>query len=933
MKTKLTSLFFLLSISVFSQCLPPIVNYAPNLYGAGNQNWMISQDKNQFVFFANNEGLLEFNGSYWQLYPSPNETIIRSVKVIGDRIYTGSYMEFGFWKRKADGLLKYHSLSKFVQSKFLDDENFWNILSYDHWVVFQSSHRIYIYDVNKGDFKIISPNGYIFKSFKTANSIYYQPINQGLYEIEAGMIRLVSDNPILKNNLIVNVFAKEDKLLISTQSSGFYELSGNVLTKFPTEIDNEFSEGSVYSCETLSDGGFVVGTVSNGIFILSKEGKLKFHITQRKGLSNNTALSLFEDFDNNLWVGLDNGISCINLKSPIQSFVDNSGVLGTVYTSQLYNDKLYVGTNQGLFYKDFKSDEDFTFVKGTKGQVWSLFVYDGTLFCGHHSGTFVVNNGNAHLIFSKSGTWNFTRVPGHNELLLQGNYYGISVLEKKNNEWSFRNKLNGFEYSSRYLEITNNFEIYVSHEYKGVFRLETNGKLQNIKKYSIYKEPTKGKNAGLVKFNNSIYYAYKGGVFKLNDKTKQFEKDVLLSSVFDKDQYTSGKMIVDSSNRIWLFSKNYINYYSASKLSKQLKQNSIPIPVSLSNSMLGYENIKQLSPSNYFFGATDGFYTMNINDLIFKDYKVLLSSVVTNALNEPSHNNSIHEKGSFKNDENNINFYYTVPEYNKYINAEYQYMLEGFQDRWSEWNVKSSVNFKNLPAGDYVFKVRAKYANSNLDNTVVYTFTIQKPWYGTTLAIIVYFVLGLILIKLMHEQYVSYYHKKEIKLIEENNLLLEIKELENEHQMMRLKNEQLSQDVDAINKELAASAMNLNSKNELLAYIHEDLKNTNESDNKSVKSVISTINRNISGKDSWSVFQEAFDKTDKDFLKKMKEAHSSLTPNDLRLCAYLRLNLSSKEMAPLLNISVRSVEIKRYRLRKKMDLTHEQGLVEYILAV
>ena len=70
---------------------------------------------------------------------------------------------------------------------------------------------------------------------------------------------------------------------------------------------------------------------------------------------------------------------------------------------------------------------------------------------------------------------------------------------------------------------------------------------------------------------------------------------------------------------------------------------------------------------------------------------------------------------------------------------------------------------------------------------------------------------------------------------------------------------------------------------------------------------------------------------DTDFLKKVKLAHPSLTPNDLRLCAYLRLNLSSKEIAPLLNISVRSVEIKRYRLRKKMELHHDQGLVEYIL--
>lgn len=103
--------------------------------------------------------------------------------------------------------------------------------------------------------------------------------------------------------------------------------------------------------------------------------------------------------------------------------------------------------------------------------------------------------------------------------------------------------------------------------------------------------------------------------------------------------------------------------------------------------------------------------------------------------------------------------------------------------------------------------------------------------------------------------------------------------------------------------------------------------------NKSIKSVITNINKNINEEDSWNVFVDAFNNADKDFLKKIKIAHQSLTPNDLRLCAFLRLNLSSKEIAPLLNISVRSVEIKRYRLRKKMDLPHEKGLVEYILSI
>jgi AraC family chitin signaling transcriptional activator len=151
---------------------------------------------------------------------------------------------------------------------------------------------------------------------------------------------------------------------------------------------------------------------------------------------------------------------------------------------------------------------------------------------------------------------------------------------------------------------------------------------------------------------------------------------------------------------------------------------------------------------------------------------------------------------------------------------------------------------------------------------------------------------------------------------------------------MRLRNEQLSLDVDTKNKELAVSTMSLIKKDELLSLIKEDLKKTSdEASSRSIKSVITTITKNISDDNTWTVFKDAFDTADKDFLKKVKHAHSSLTPNDLRLCAYLRLNLSSKEIAPLLNISVRSLEIKRYRLRKKMELPHEKGLVEYILSI
>ena len=931
MKKKLL-LFILFSISALAQDLPPIIQYTTGSYNAGNQNWMITQDNNGYMYFANNSGLLEYNGTAWNLYPTPNETILRSVKVVEDRIYTGAYMEFGYWKRQADGTLKYFSLSDKIKSKIIDDEQFWNIAFLDHWVIFQSLSQIFIYDCKAQTFNIIKSDTGMNKVFGVNNTILYQTFSSGLFEIENGKSKLLSNAPLFANSKIVNIFGIDDGLLVQTQYDGFYTFKEGIVSKWNIAADDQLKSTSIYSSQKLVDGSFALGTVSNGIFILTPSGQVKYHITQNKGLSNNTALSLYEDRDKNLWIGLDNGIDCINMQSAVHSFVDDTGFLGTVYASAHFNNTIYVGTNQGLFCKPYNSDEEFKFVPGTKGQVWSLFIYDGTLFCGHDYVTFTINGTTALQIFSGIGTWKFEKIPNHPDLLLQGNYLGLSVLQKTATGWKLRNRLNGFDYSSRFFAL-HGTDIYVSHEYKGVFRIKVDAGFTRTLDFYTYKNPVKGKNASLASFNGEIYYAYKEGVFKLNTKTKQFEEQKQLSKIFSNDEYTSGKLIADNSGKLWFFTKNYINYFSSGKLNSDLKHNVIPIPSSLTNSMVGYENITQITPSTYLIGTTDGYYTINVNELNSKKYNVYITNIAANALNKDLFTNPVNREGSFKYAENNITFNFTTPEYSKYVNAEFQYMLQGMQDEWSEWSSRPFISFKNLPPGDYVFKVRAKTGNSLSENTAEYKFTILKPWYATTLALIIYLIIALIAAYMINRAYKNYYQRQREKLIEENNRLLEIKELENEQELMKIKNDQLQQEFENKNRELAASTMNLIKKNELLSMIKDDLKKTGEGNDRSIKSVITTINKNINEDDTWDMFKEAFNNADKDFLKKIKKEHPLLTPNDLRLCAYLRLNLSSKEIAPLLNISVRSVEIKRYRLRKKMDLPHELGLVEYILSV
>jgi len=917
-----------------AQELPPVVNYRPEAYGSGNQNWMVSQDGDKHLYFANNNGLLEYNGANWSLYPTPNQTIMRAVCAIGDRVYTGCFKEFGYWQRADNGRLRYVSLSRRIAQSLHVDEQFWNILPYKHWVVFQSLQRLYIYDIQTGDIRIVAPKGGIHKSFLVGHQLLYQVYGQGLFQLTNGHTQALDTSDFFKHNRLIQVLDWNNTWLLQTQHAGFFTYHNQQLQPFATEASEAVKRNRLYSSIPLHDGKWALGTVSDGVYILNADGHVVHHLTATNGLANNTALSLFEDVDHNLWVGLDNGIDCVNLQSPIRCYVNRDGTLGTVYTALRHQGYLYVGTNQGLFVKAYPSADDFTLVEGTKGQVWELFQYQGSVLCGHDSGTFVIQGRQAQPVYTQSGTWKFKPVPGHPNQLFQGHYGGLSILENTGGQWRLLRNIAGFAYSSKYFEPLDAHTLLVSHEYMGIFKLKVDGTSKRVIQTHLIDYPHKGKHASLTRFMGACLYACPEGVFRWDKAQNRFVKDKVLSQVFAQDEYTSGRMVVDATQKIWLFTKNYIHYFAYSTLSNRLEQNALPIPASLTKSMSGYENITPIDANTYCIGATDGYYTIKPDALSFANDKLTLTEVLANTREGQYMAMSVHHQPALSADQNNIRFRFAIPEYDKYILPEYRYWLEGFESGWRTWSNKSTLTFKNLPSGSYILHVQARIANAAAQNTIDYHFDILRPWYARWWAWCLYVLLGFAGIVYIHRAYKSHYRQQQQKLIEENNRLLEIKELETEQQLMKLQNERLAHDVDQMHKQLAASTMTLAQKNELLEIIKKDLDKRAEAEgNRSLQSMARTIDKNISEADSWKMFKDAFDTADKDFLKNLKQLHPGLTPNDLRLCAYLRLNMSSKEIAPLLNISVRSVEIKRYRLRKKMDLPHEQGLVEYILSL
>ena len=911
-------LFLLINTNFFAQELPPIQIFTPTDYNGENQNWMISQGPEKFIYIGNNEGLLEYNGENWNMYPSPNNTIIRAVNAVENRIYTGCYMDFGFWERNEYGKLLYQSLIHEFKEQMVEDEYIWSILTCDEWILFHSFKRIYFYNPQSGASKIMNSKNGISRVFNLQNVIYYHVINEGIYKIEAGKPKLIVDNLPFMNDKVVNMFQIKDGLLIQTRASGFYTLINNEMAEWNIPAQAVLKKVNVLNSVQLNDKSFVIGTIKNGIIYLSEDGNINYNLNRSNGLGNNTALCVFEDMDENIWVGLDNGISCINMKTPIRVFNDDEGKLGTIYASIVFNDFLYLGTNQGLFCKKVNTKEAFKIIEGTLGQVWSLFSYKNNLFCGHHVGTFVINNDIAVLISDNPGTWDFKAIPGNENLLLEGNYNGLNILAKENGNWKHKYKVKGFDNSARYFEISNNNEVWVSHGYKGVFRLILNKNFTEVITAIVDSSVSIDKNSSLVKYNNRVLYAGKNGVFAYDTIRHSFIKDSMISLAVNQSEYTTGKLIVDNTQKLWAFSVDNISYIDINDLTNEMRLNKIAIPSPLRKGQIGFENISHLGNDKYLIGITDGYLTLDLSQIMdYKDNYLFLNSIdlITMEANKIPVN--IHDHGDFKYVNNSMIFNFSVPNYDKFSSVQYQYKLKGRHKDWSKWSSKPEIIFENLPFGDYKLSIHAKIGNQLARNTISYDFKIKRPWFLSNTAILMYLVFLVALSLMIHKIYKGYYKK-----------LNAHKQLESEQKIIRIENEKLNQDIENKNRELAISTMSIIKKNEVLNNIKKELKKSNSEDNNAAVKLIDNI---LNDTDDWSFFEQAFNNADKDFLDKIKTSHPDLTPKDLRFCAYLRLNLSSKEIAPLLNISIKSVETKRYRLRKKLGLDHDSGLVNYIL--
>lgn len=516
--------------------------------------------------------------------------------------------------------------------------------------------------------------------------------------------------------------------------------------------------------------------------------------------------------------------------------------------------------------------------------------------------------------------------------MLGGAYDGLHLFEKRANGWEHKNHIDNFSISSRYFELVNDHEVLMSHEYKGVYNIlidrdyvkaDVVGQLPNMP-VSLY--------SSLVMLQKDICYFSMQGFFVYDRESKRFVKNTPISNLFDENNFTSAKMTVDRNKYLWLFERNNLIRIEKAALTNDFIFNKFPLLFETRKTNTGFENISHLNQDSYLMGTSNGFLVYDTSKIRLHSPKLMLSNVTASSKNKEQHIQNLQDDDiSLPAQFNNITASYFLSNNHVGDKVLFSYKLEGYSENWSDWSENASIAFNNLKFGTYALYARAMVGDVISDNMLEFSFKIQRPWYFSTVALIGYALFMFGLFVFINKRYTNYYHQEQEKLIRENKRKLNLMELKKNEEIMRIKNEQLQDNIEQKNKELAISTMAMVKKNQFMNALLNDLEPA--SSHPTVSRVIRIINRSLKNDDDWEFFEQAFNNADKDFLNQLKEKHDSLTNHDLKLCAYLRLNLSSKEIAPLLNISVKSVDIKRYRLRKKMNLDHDQNLTDYILSL
>ncbi|MDR1682931.1 MAG: hypothetical protein LBS25_06050 [Candidatus Symbiothrix sp.] len=509
---------------------PTVHNFSRLQSNAGTQNWDIIQHANNWMYFANNQGILEYDGYHWTIYPIANYTNVRSLYYdeTDNRIYAGAFNEFGYYERDALGMLKYRSLVQYIYSSERSFNEIWRIGKSKETIFFQGDREIFRMNGNK-----IAKLNFPYKIECAAfvhDILLVASREEGVISVNGDLLMPLPGNEHLKNKKICAMLPwNAQQILFVTANSGLFLYDGRSIRPFTTDIDRFLQQNQIF-CAEINGAKLALGTVRNGVIIKDLKTNETIGANVSSGLQNNTVLSLAFDKQGNLWLGLDKGIDYVMINSPIYNLFGDERLYGSGYCSLVRGNQLYLGTNQGLYVTGFPvhtSPESFPIHLYDRllGQVWSLTEIQNTLFCGADQGGFILKNGVAERIKEINGTWKFIELQKHPNYVLGSSYSGFFLLKKESGSWKFVRHLKGFNESGGMFEEDSTGNIWFCHWMKGISKLSFDAEMSNfsVEHFGAGKGLSTNQNYVLVKINGEIIVSGNDGFFRYNPVSDRME--------------------------------------------------------------------------------------------------------------------------------------------------------------------------------------------------------------------------------------------------------------------------------------------------------------------------------------------------------------------------------------------------------------------------
>ncbi len=892
---RLLTYSFLLFLQVFTaeaqqipdKGVPFLKNYTPVEYNNQGKVWDIDSASNGIVYMAADRGLLEFDGNSWKNFRG-SDGITRSVHVVNDSlIYTGSDLDFGVWKRNPYLEFEYRSLYPFREDLLELNEEFWDIHQVGDDILFISAFNIYLYR-NENLTRISAPNRFN-NSFKVNDKLYLSDEDSGLYLFSELTLNSIFESPEDFDIEISGIYHHDDQIVLVTYNSGLFYLESEEIVAIDSPISRTVRNSNVFSFEQIDENYLAFGTVQNGLYISDMDGNIIHYINRNKGLTNNTVLSLHYSPNHQLWMGLDYGVTSLDLKKQLMFFYDFRGDFGTGYTAQLKNGTFFLGTNKGLFrspWEDLVNSVEFyrfDLVPESEGQVWTLKLIDGELFVGHDRGLFILNDNTLERLSNQQGYWTLTR---YKDYLLGGTYNGISVYQKEEGEWTYLKRMELIRGSINQLIAENDNIIWANIPNFGIVRAELNENLVPVNRDIFPIDRFEGTDPSIRLADSSISVV-----------TSEFEyifsaDDVDFSFKTEVDERTESENMMP-----WI--------YQTVPLSESIQFT--PLYNGFAFKYLDDHYFDQIGNTNLIFRGVEAY---NNEERI----QAFAGETIPHIYN-------------------NLRVEFLVPNQR---NVLYQYRLSRDME-WSSWSEESGADLINLSFGNYELFARAKIDGTVYEQSSM-NFRIATPWYLSWYAYIVYILLISLLVFLLYLWQRHTFRKQEKQYLISKQQSLREQAEKHRQKILRLEQERLQEDFNQLKKqlkdktiELANKAKESENKNRLIEKLKNKFKKIEES-SEIPKTRWKEIQKLL---DSYSIeedntFEIQMDQLHQEFFQRLKNEYPQLSSNDLRLCAYLKLGFNSKEIADFMNIQPSSVYINRSRLRKKLDLDTDQDLHEFL---